>query len=62
VKGRSVLDGPQKQDWAAIFRQTAKDGYKGQYGLETHIDIGGAGQVPASHQSMEAIVKILAQL
>ena len=62
IKGRSVLEGPQKQDWAAIFRQTAKDGYKGHYGLETHIDIGKPGQIPASHQSMEAIVQILERL
>jgi sugar phosphate isomerase/epimerase len=62
IKGRAVLDGPQKLDWLAIFRRMAKDGYTGQFGLETHIDIRGPGQIPASHQSMEAIIKVLDQL
>jgi sugar phosphate isomerase/epimerase len=62
VKGRAVLEGPQQQDWLAIFRAMAKDGYQGCYGLETHIDIGGPGQVPASHRAMEAILKLLEQV
>jgi len=62
IKGRAVLDGPQKQDWVAIFRTMAKDGYQHQFGLETHIDIGGPGQVPASHEAMQAIHAILKQV
>jgi len=62
IKGRAVLDGPQKQDWVAIFRTMARDGYQHKFGLETHIDIGGPGQVPASHQAMQAIHEILKQL
>ncbi len=60
MKGRTLLDEPTKQDWTAIFRQLAKDGYAGNFCLETHIDIGGPGQIPASHASMKAIQKYLA--
>jgi sugar phosphate isomerase/epimerase len=62
IKGRAVLDGPQKQDWAAIFRTMVQDGYRHKFGLETHIDIGGPGQIPASHEAMKAIHAILQQL
>jgi len=57
IKGRSILDGPQKLDWRAIFDGLMKDGYKGQVGLETHIF--GDGQIQASHDSMKEILKIV---
>ena len=57
IKGRSILDGPQKLDWRAIFDGLVKDGYKGQVGLETHIF--GDGQIQASHDSMKEILKIV---
>jgi sugar phosphate isomerase/epimerase len=57
IKGRSVLDGPQKQDWAAIFATMTKDGYDGPFGLETHIF--GETQIQASHASMKEILRIL---
>jgi sugar phosphate isomerase/epimerase len=60
IKGRAVLPGPQRQDWAAIFRAAAADGYREQFGLETHIF--GPGQVQASHDSMQEILRILASL
>lgn len=57
IKGRAVLPGPQKQDWAAIFRAAAADGYRESFGLETHIF--GEGQIQASHDSMREILRIL---
>jgi sugar phosphate isomerase/epimerase len=57
IKGRSVLDYPQKLDWAAIFDALASDGFKGCAGLETHIF--GPTQVQKSHESMAAILKIV---
>lgn len=57
IKGRSVLDGPQKQDWAAIFATMAKDGYRGSFGLETHIF--GETQIQSSHASMKEILRVL---
>lgn len=57
IKGRSVLDYPQHLDWAPIFETLAKDGFKDQIGLETHIF--GETQVQKSHESMEAILKIV---
>jgi sugar phosphate isomerase/epimerase len=57
IKGRSVLDGPQKQDWATIFATMVKDGYRGSFGLETHIF--GETQVQSSHASMKEILRIL---
>jgi len=57
IKGRTVLDYPERQDWRAIFDTMTKDGYTGNFGLETHIF--GAGQIQASHDSMKAILRIL---
>ena len=57
IKGRSILDYPQKLDWAAIFDVLARDGYKDKIGLETHIF--GPEQVDRSHDSMRAILKIV---
>lgn len=57
VKGRTILDYPQKLDWPAIFDALAKDGFTGNVGLETHIF--GAEQVARSHDSMRAILKIV---
>lgn len=60
IKGRSVLEGPQKQDWAAIFAAMAKDGYRGCFGLETHIF--GETQIASSHASMREILRIVESL
>lgn len=57
IKGKSILDGPQKLDWRAIFDGLVRDGYKGQVGLETHIF--GDGQIQASHDSMKEILKLV---
>jgi sugar phosphate isomerase/epimerase len=57
IKGRSILDGPQKLDWPAIFRALEKDGYRGHVGLETHIF--GPEQVQKSHESMREILRIV---
>lgn len=56
-KGRSILDYPQKMDWAAIIHALEKDGYQGQLGLETHIF--GEEQVQRSHESTKAMLKIV---
>jgi sugar phosphate isomerase/epimerase len=57
IKGRSVLDYPERQNWRAIFDTMTKDGYIGNFGLETHIF--GDGQIQASHDSMKEILRIL---
>jgi len=57
IKGRSILPGPQQLDWAAIFKALEADGYAGQVGLETHIF--GEGLIQASHDSMQAILRIV---
>lgn len=57
IKGRSILSGPQRLDWTAIFDALDRDGYEGQYGLETHIF--GEGQIQASHDSMKEILRIV---
>ena len=60
IKGKTVLDYPEKLDWKTIFHTLAKDGYKGKIGLETHIF--GEGQVAASHASMREILRIVEDL
>jgi L-ribulose-5-phosphate 3-epimerase len=57
IKGRSVLDGSQRLDWAAILRALENDGYHGCVGLETHIF--GETQIQASHDSMREILRIV---
>lgn len=37
IKGKTLLDYPEKLDWKQIFAALDKDGYTGQVGLETHI-------------------------
>ena len=60
IKGKTLLDYPEKLDWKSIFRAFEKDGYKGKFGLETHIF--GDGQIAASHASMREIMRILEEL
>lgn len=55
IKGKSLLDYPERMDWIPIFRALERDGYQGQLGLETHIF--GEGQVAASHASMKEILR-----
>ncbi len=57
IKGRTILDYPEKLDWAAIFNTLGRDNYNDQIGLETHIF--GEMQVAKSHESMRAIMKIV---
>lgn len=56
VKGRSILPGEQRLDWAAILRALAADGYRGQIGLETHI--AGEGLIQASHDAMRELLRL----
>jgi sugar phosphate isomerase/epimerase len=58
IKGRSILEGKEWMDWAAIFRRLEKDGYRGQVGLETHIF--GETQIQKSHESMREILRLVA--
>jgi sugar phosphate isomerase/epimerase len=57
VKGKSVIDGPQRLDWAAILNALAKDGYRGQVGLETHFFDG--TRIQASHRAIQEILRIV---
>ena len=60
IKGKTVLDYPEKLDWKLIFQTLEKDGYQGKIGLETHIF--GEGQIAASHNSMREILRIIQEL
>jgi L-ribulose-5-phosphate 3-epimerase len=57
VKGKSLLDYPEHQDWPAVLTALERDGFAGKLELETHIF--GEQQVQASHDSMTEIVKLL---
>jgi sugar phosphate isomerase/epimerase len=59
VKGKSLLDYPEHQDWPAILTALERDGFTGRLELETHIF--GDQQVAASHASMEEIMRLLAK-
>ncbi len=60
IKGKTLLDYPEKLDWKKIFLTLQKDGYQGKIGLETHIF--GEGQIAASHSSMKEILRIVREL
>ncbi len=57
IKGKSLLDYPEHQDWPAIFDTLEHDGFTDRLELETHIF--GEGQVAASHASMKEILRLL---
>src|SRR3984893_15480841 len=57
IKGKSVLDYPERLVWKRVFHTLEADGYAGKIGLETHIF--GEGQVAASHSSMQEILRIV---
>jgi L-ribulose-5-phosphate 3-epimerase len=57
VKGKSLLDYPEHQDWPAILKALERDGFTGRLELETHIF--GDQQVAASHDSMKEILRLL---
>lgn len=59
IKGKSVLDYPEKLDWRQIFRALEQDGYRGQIGLETHIF--DDRRIEHSHQAMQEILRILGE-
>lgn len=57
VKGKSLLDYPEHQNWVAIIQALERDGFSGWLELETHIF--GPQQVPSSHASMEELLRLL---
>ena len=57
VKGKSLLNYPEHQDWPAILNALVRDGFTGRLELETHIF--GDQQVAASHDSMKEIMRLL---
>ncbi len=58
IKGRSVLDYPQRMDWKAVFEAFTQDGYRGCFGLETHIF--GPQLIERSHASMKEMLRLVA--
>lgn len=60
VKGKGVMEGPDRLDWKAIMQALEKDGYDGRIGLETHIFDGTL--IAASNTSMKEILRIVGEL
>ncbi len=57
VKGKSLLDYPEHQDWPALLNAMDRDGFTGHLELETHIF--GEGQIAGSHASMKELMRLL---
>jgi sugar phosphate isomerase/epimerase len=55
IKGKSVLDYPEKMDWVPILRALERDGYQGKLGLETHV--ANELRVPQSRDAMKEILR-----
>jgi len=55
IKGKTVLDYPERMNWVPVFRALERDGYQGKLGLETHVanDV----RVPQSHDAMKEILR-----
>ncbi len=60
IKGKSVMDTPERLDWQAIMEAMMHDGYRGRFGLETHVFDGTL--IQASHTSMREIMRIVQAL
>ena len=58
IKGKSILDYPEKLDWTAIFHAMDTDGYTGKYGLENHIF--GPQLIENGHKAMQEILRVAA--
>ena len=56
-KGKSILDTPQRLDWAAIIHALEKDGYTGALGLETHYFDG--TNMEKAQASMKEMMRIV---
>ena len=57
VKGKSLLDYPEHQDWPALLNALDRDGFPGSLELETHIF--GEQQIEGSRASMKEILRLL---
>jgi len=56
LKGRSVLPGPLRMDWKAVFAALERDGYRGRIGLETHIK---ENLIENAHASMREMIRLV---
>ena len=59
IKGKSVLPYPERLDWGAIFAALARDAYRGQCGLETHIF--DERLIEHSHAAMKVLLEIVGE-
>jgi sugar phosphate isomerase/epimerase len=57
VKGKSLLDYPEHQDWPALLNALERDSFQGSLELETHIF--GEQQIAGSNASMKEILRLL---
>jgi L-ribulose-5-phosphate 3-epimerase len=57
VKGKSLLDYPEHQNWPAILNALERDNFTGSLELETHIF--GEQQIAGSNASMKEILRLL---
>ncbi len=60
IKGKGVMDNPERLDWKSILQALQRDGYAYQIGLETHIFDGTL--IAAAHTSMREILRIVGEL
>ena len=60
IKGKGVMDNPERLDWKSILQALQRDGYPYQIGLETHIFDGTL--IQAAHTSMREILRIVGDL
>jgi sugar phosphate isomerase/epimerase len=56
MKARALVIGPDLLDWGAIYDALARDGYKGQVGLETHVFDGTL--IEKAHLCMKEIARL----
>jgi len=61
MKAEGLIGPGTKLDWAGIIQALEKSGYTGLYGLETHTLKGPAINIPASHQCLKEMLRLVGE-
>ncbi len=61
AEGLIGFGGAPKLDWAGIFTRLAAGGYRGCFGLETHTLKGPEVNIPASHDCLKAMLRLVGE-
>ncbi len=61
MKAEGLIGPGKRLDWAGIVKGLEASGYRGTYGLETHTLKGPAINIPASHQCVKEMLRLVGE-